>query len=146
MAILYTMGPDYPPNPALGRGRDANGGIRGSRVALRVVDPELQIPYAYNWFAGVQRQLPWDFVLDVNYVGSASRNLLGGDGPTSQNYNRFAGDLNDGVLNRLNPSFATIDLTESRIDASFQGLTTQLNRRYQKGLAFQVARRSVHLV
>jgi outer membrane receptor protein involved in Fe transport len=139
VAILYTLGPNYPPNPSMGRGLDANGGIRGSRVALRVVDPELQLPYIYNWFAGVQRQLPWDFVLDLNYIGSSSHNLLGGDGPTSQNYNRFAGDLNDGVLNRLNPSFATIDITESRINATYHGFTMQMNRRFQKGLAFQVA-------
>ena len=87
---------------------------RGSRVNLRVIDPEVEVPYTYNWFAGVQRQLPAEFVVDVNYIGSASRNLLGGDGPTSENYNRFAGDLQDRVLNRLNPSFGTIDITESR--------------------------------
>jgi len=139
VGILYTLGPDYPPNPALGRGLDANGGIRGSRVDLRVVDPALQLPYVYNWFAGVQRQLPWDFVLDVNYIGSSSHNLLGGDGPTSQDYNRFAGDLLDGVRNRLNPSFAAVHITESRIDASYHGLTTQVNRRFREGLAFQVA-------
>jgi hypothetical protein len=139
VAILYTLGPTYRENPALGRGLDANGGILGSRVALRVIDPAIVLPHVYNWFAGVQRQLPWDFVLDVNYVGSASRNLLGGDGPTSNNYNRFAGDLLDGVLNRLNPSFGTIDLTESRIDANYNGIATQVSRRYRKGLAFQVA-------
>ena len=139
VAILYTLGPNYPENPAMGRGLDANGGIRGSRVALRVVDPDLQLPYVYNWFGGVQQQLPWDFVLDLNYIGSASRNLLGGDGPTSQNYNRIAGDLLDGVLHRLNPSFATVDITESRIDANYHGFTTQVNRRFREGLAFQVA-------
>jgi hypothetical protein len=139
VAILYTLGPTYPANPALGRGLDANGGIRGSRVDLRVVDPALQLPYIYNWFAGVQQQLPWDFVLDLNYIGSSSRNLLGGDGPTSQDYNRFAGDLLDGVRSRLNPSFASVHITESRIDASYHGLTTQVNRRFRQGLAFQVA-------
>jgi outer membrane receptor protein involved in Fe transport len=139
VAILYTLGPNYPANPSMGRGLDANGGIRGSRVALRVVDPELQLPHVYNWFAGAQQQLAGNFVLDVNYIGSASRNLLGGDGPTSQNYNRFAGDLLDGVLNRLNPSFSTVDITESRIDANYHGLTTQMNRRFSDGLAFQVA-------
>jgi hypothetical protein len=139
VAILYTLGPDYPPNPALGRGLDENGGIRGSRVALRVVDPALTLPYVYNWFAGVQRQLPWDFVVDVNYIGSRSYDLLGGDGPTSQNYNRVAGDLLDGVLNRLNPSFGTVDITESRIEARYHGITLQLNRRFKRGLAFQTA-------
>jgi hypothetical protein len=139
VAILYTLGPNYPANPSMGRGLDANGGIRGSRVALRVVDPELQLPHVYNWFVGAQQQLAGNFVVDVNYIGSASRNLLGGDGPTSQNYNRVAGDLLDGVLNRLNPSFSTVDITESRIDASYHGVTTQLNRRFNDGLAFQVA-------
>ncbi|PYR47131.1 MAG: hypothetical protein DMF89_19815 [Acidobacteria bacterium] len=109
VAILYQLGPTYAENPALGRGLDANGGIRGARVGLRVIDPAITIPYVYNWFAGVQRELAGQFVLDVNYIGSESRNLLTGDGPTSQNYNRFAGDLLDGVLNRLNPSFSGRD-------------------------------------
>lgn len=137
--ILYTLGPNYPENPALGRGLDQNGGIKGARVNLRVIDPEIVLPRVYNWFAGVQRQLPGDFVVDVNYVGSASRDLLSGDGPTSNNYNRFAGDLLDGVLNRLNPSFGTIHLTESRIDGSYQGVTLQVSRRYKRGFAFQAA-------
>jgi hypothetical protein len=139
VAILYTTGPAYPANPALGRGLDENGGIRGSRVNLRVIDPAITIPYVYSWFAGAQYQLPWDFVLDVNYVGSASRNLLGADGPTSNDYNRFAGDLLDGVFNRLNPSFGTVHITESRIDASYHGLATQVSRRYKQGFSFQVA-------
>ncbi len=137
--IVYTLGPNYPENPALGRGLDERGGIKGARVNLRVIDPAIRLPHVYNWFAGVQRQLPGEFVVEVNYVGSASRNLLSGDGPTSNDYNRFAGDLFDGVLNRLNPSFGTIHMTESRIDASYHGLTAQASRRYKQGLAFQVA-------
>lgn len=136
--IVYSLGPNYPNNPALGRGIDENGGIRGARVALRVVDPEVTTPYVWNWFAGFQQQLPWQFVFDANYVGSASRNLMSGDGPGGEEYNRFAGDLLDGVLDRLNPSFASVGLAESRIDANYHGMTVGLNRRYQQGLAFQV--------
>ena len=44
--ILYTLGPNYPPNPALGRGLDANGGIVGARIDLRVIDPETTLPYS----------------------------------------------------------------------------------------------------
>lgn len=139
VAILYTLGPNYPANPALGRGLDANGGIQGSRVALRVIDPDIVVPHVYNWFVGVQRQLPWNFVIDVNLVGSASRNLLSGDGPTSTDYNRVAGDLLDGAQNRLNQSFSTVHVTESRIDANYNGIAMQLSRRFRDGLAFQVA-------
>lgn len=78
-------------------------------------------------------------MVEVNYVGSASQNLLSGDGPTSNNYNRFAGDLLDGVLDRVNPSFGTIGLTESGIDANYRGLTLQVGRRSTRGFAFQAA-------
>ena len=43
--ILYTLGPNYPPNPALSRGLDENGGLRGARIDLRVIDPETTLPY-----------------------------------------------------------------------------------------------------
>jgi hypothetical protein len=136
--ISYALGPNFPANPALGRGLDERGGIQGARVALRVVDPDLRTPYIYNWFAGFQRQLPGHFVFEANYVGSASRNLMSGDGPGGEDYNRFTGDLLDGRLDRLNPSFAGVTLAESRIDSDYHGFTVGLNRRYVRGLSFQV--------
>lgn len=137
--IAYTRGPIYPPNPALSRGLDQNGGIRGARVDLRVIDPNATLPYSWNWFAGVQQQLPWDFVGEVNYIGSAGRNLMSFDGPGGEDYNRFAGDTADGVRHRLNPSFGAIGLAESRIDSNFHGLTLQVNRRFNRGFSFQAA-------
>ncbi len=137
--IVYSLGPNYPTNPALGKGVDANGGIIGARVALRVIDPNIKIPMSYNWFGGLQRELPWRFVLDVNYLGSAGRHFLSGDGPGGEDYNRFAGDLLDNRQNRLNPSFASVGLAESRISTKYNGLTLQVNRRYQRGFAFQTA-------
>jgi len=137
--ILYTLGPNYPQNPALSRGLDANGGIRGARIDLRVIDPEVNLPYSWNWFVGVQRQLPWQFVGEINYIGSAARNLMSNDGPGGEDYNRFAGDMADGVRNRFNPSFGAVGLAESRIDSNFQGMTLQLNRRFNRGFSFQAA-------
>lgn len=137
--ILYTLGPNYPENPALGRGLDERGGIRGSRIDLRVIDPFVTLPYSYNWFAGVQRQLPWKFVLEANYIGTAGRNFMSTDGPGGEDYNRFAGDLLDGVRNRFNPSFGLIGLAESRLSSEYHGFTLQLNRRFSDGLSLQTA-------
>jgi hypothetical protein len=137
--IVYSLGPNFTPNAALGRGLDANGGIVGARVELRVVDPSLEMPEYYNWFSGVQYQLPANFVVEANYNGTAGRNLLLGDGPTSIDYNRFANDLGDGVRNRLNPSFASVFLNESLAYSNYHGVTLQLQRRYSRGLAFQAA-------
>ena len=136
--IAYSLGPDFAPNAALGRGVDANGGIIGARVSLRVVDPELEIPEYYNWFTGVQYQLPWRFVAEVNYSGTKGRKLLNGDGPGGEDYNRFSGDLRDnGVRNRLNNSFADVGLNESRIKSTYHGLSLQLLRRYSSGFSLQ---------
>jgi hypothetical protein len=137
--LVYSLGPSYTPNPALGRGLDERGGIRGARVSLRVVDPGVRTPHYYNWFAGAQRQLPARFVVDVNYIGSAGRKLMSGDGPGGENYNRFAGDLIDGRFDGLNPSFLDVGLAESRISSSYHGMTAQLSRRHRKGFGFQAA-------
>jgi hypothetical protein len=137
--IVYTRGPDYPQNPALSRGLDERGGIRGARIDLRVIDPNATLPYSWNWFVGVQRQLPWQFVGEVNYIGTAGRNLMSFDGPGGENYNRFAGDMADGRRDRLNPSFGAVGLAESRIDSNFHGMTFQLNRRFNGGFSFQAA-------
>jgi len=137
--IVYSLGPNFAPNPALGRGLDENGGLIGSRVALRVVDPELEMPEYYNWFTGVQYQLPWNFSVEANYNGTAGRKLLLADGPTSIDYNRFSGDLLDGARDRLNPSFASVDFNESRGYSNYHGVSFNLQRRYTDGLAFQAA-------
>jgi hypothetical protein len=137
--IVYGLGPDFRGNPALGRGLDERGGIRGARVSLRVVAPDVVTPHAYNWFFGVQRALPARFVVDANYIGSAGRKLMSFDGPGGENYNRFAGDLLDGRFDGLNPSFASVGLAESRISSDYHGLTLQLSRRHHRGFGFQAA-------
>jgi hypothetical protein len=137
--IVYTMGPAYPQNPALAAGLDERGGIKGARISLSALDPEVETPYAYNWFVGIQRQLPWSFVVDASYIGTAGRKLMSVDAGGGENYNRFTGDLLDGRLDRLNPSFASVNLNESRISSHYDGLTLELRRRYDKGFAFQAA-------
>jgi len=41
------------------------------------VDPHLRAPYAFHLTASIQRQLPKNVVLDVTYVGTLGRRLLG---------------------------------------------------------------------
>ena len=137
--IVYSLGPNFAVNPALGRGIDSRGGIVGARVELRAVDPNIETPEYYNWFAGAQYQLPWRFMVELNYNGTAGRKLLSADGPTSEDYNRFSGDLLDGSRQRLNPSFAAVFLNETRAYSNYHGMSAQLQRRYADGFAFQAA-------
>lgn len=137
--IVYTMGPNYPQNPALAAGLDERGGIRGARINLTALDPDVVTPYAYNWFVGIQQLLPWGFVADASYIGTSGRRLMRVDAGGGENYNRFTGDLLDGRLNRLNPSFGAINLNESTISSRYDGMTVQLRRRFDGGFALQAA-------
>lgn len=40
-----------------------------------LIDPNLENPYYQRWSLGFQRELPYDIVLDISYVGSKGTNL-----------------------------------------------------------------------
>ena len=125
----------YPVDPALQVGLDERNGVRGARVALTVVDPDLRSPYTHNWFAGVQREIPLGVVAEVNYLGSAGRQLH-----NAYNVNRFVGDLvSDGVFTGFNPSFASINMVRSNSRANYHGGTLSLRRTFRQGFMLQGA-------
>lgn len=41
-----------------------------------VFNPNIRNPYTQRWSLGFQRELPWNFVMDASYVGSAGRKLF----------------------------------------------------------------------
>jgi hypothetical protein len=51
-------------------------GLQDGYAFNATIDPGLQTPYNMTYNFGVQRQLPWDMVLKVNYVGRLARKLL----------------------------------------------------------------------
>lgn len=125
----------YPVDPALQVGLDERNGVRGARVALTVVDPDLKSPYTHNWFLGVQREIMWGMVAEANYLGSAGRQLH-----NAYNVNRFVGDLaTDGVFTGFNPSFAGITMVRSNSRANYHGGTVTLRRNFRQGYTVQGA-------
>lgn len=121
-------------DPAFARQLDANGGNPTIRPAAQTVDPGLAAPYNIHWFLGVQRRLPWQMAGEVNYIGNAGRKLL-----IRNEINRFSGDLADGRLDRVNPSFASITHGYNAVSSNYNALTAQLNRRFASGFSAQIA-------
>ena len=103
---------------------------RGARIDLRVIDPETTLPYSYNWFAGVQRQMPWDLVVEAELHRQRRRNLMSADGPGGEDYNRFAGDLLDGVPQPPQPELRRGRPRREPDRRNYHGLTLQVNRRF----------------
>ncbi len=61
-----------------------------STSSITLVDPDTQFPENHQWFVGVQRELWWNNVLEVNYIGRRGVHLFGGY--DSNQVNIFAKD------------------------------------------------------
>jgi hypothetical protein len=111
---------------------------------------EFKVPTVYNWSLGVQRQLPWQMVGDVSYVGNANRN-----NPTQTPINSFTYgttriDLNpqnaDPTQNNsqsipadyLRPyrGFGGINLRQWNGYANYHSIQVSVNRRLANGFAW----------
>ena len=83
---------------------------------------------SYNYFLGIQHSFFQSWAVEANYVGSQGRN-------TYMNFdvNRYAGDLFDGRLDRLNTSFADIQYGQARGSSYYNGGNVSVKKRYSVG-------------
>ncbi len=89
------------------------------------VDKNLVNPRTYQWNLGIERELPAQLKLTVNYVGSRGRQLY-----ANQHYNYF--DANTGE--RLNPDRGAIDGRQNSAASQYDGLQIDVTRQFAKGL------------
>jgi len=92
------------PFPTIPAGQlDDHGGLVGVRAQANGIDPNIKADSTLIYSLGVERQIPLHMVASATYSGSYTYNgIIGTD------INRFAGDLLDGTLDLLNPSFGTM--------------------------------------
>ena len=99
------------------------------------MDPYARNPYSMQWNFGVQRQLNGATSLTLNYVGSGSRRLdVGGFYNTA-----LTPGPGDPQSRAPYPYIAPTFYDRSIGKASYNGLQFQLDRRYAKGLAYQIS-------
>ena len=123
----------YAVDPTLQIGLDANNGLKGVRVSMQGADPTLRTPYIQNWFLGIQRELPGNTVLEVNYIGSAGHKLF-----NDINLNRFTGDLlATGTFHGLNQSFSSLTIIQTGSNSIYNGMTASLKHVFQKAFTLQ---------
>ena len=98
------------------------------RATVSVIDSKLISPLTYQWNANVERQLPFDLLATVAYVGTRATHLF------------ISQELNPGVDGvRLNPARGAIGARTNAGDSVYHGLQTDLTRRFRNGLFFEVA-------
>src|SRR5207244_7958439 len=98
-------------------------------------DPVFNHPTAYMWATGVQRDIPFGFVVDVSYVGRKGRYLQ-----RERNINQLLpGTIqpNHGVnIEALRPykGYGAIRLSENAGRSIYHSLQISAERRYSNGL------------
>lgn len=128
-----TKSPFLFPAPPIQGGLDAHNGLIGIPSSINVWDPNMKTMYTFNYFVGVQHSFFNTWAVEANYVGSkGTKTYMGFD------VNRYDGDLLDGTLNRINPSFAGIGYGQARGSSFYNGYNVSLRKRYNYGLNFQV--------
>ena len=119
-------------DPAFARPLDALGGSTALRPSVQTIDQGLRVPYSYEWFLGVQRRLPGEWVVEASYIGNAGRKLL-----VRNDINRYSGDRADGRQDRINQSFSSITHGMNAASSIYNGLATQASKRFAHGYTVQ---------
>jgi hypothetical protein len=129
--IVYGAAPegtrDFPPNPALlASGPELNefGAFVDSPSFVGAFVRDLKNPMSYDFFGGVQYEVLPNWMVQGSYRYKRTSNEL-----YDLNVNRFAGDMEDGILDRLNSNFQNMTIT------------TNLGRRRYHGLVFGTTKR-----
>lgn len=125
-----------------------------SPPGVNAINPTLDPTATYNFSLGVQRDIGFNTVLDVAYVGSVARHLLQRLSLNAVPYGtRFLSSSIDPTVplvagvptplpdNFLRPirGYADIQLIETGGNSNYHALQVQVNRRFSSSLSFGVA-------
>lgn len=100
---------------------------------IRTVNPTAPAPMVQQWSLGFQRELPGQFLLDTNYIGTVLRHL---DVLTDLNQPAFVNGVTTGITPF--PNFGYLERQSSVGSGSYHGWESTLERRFNKGLSAKV--------
>ena len=104
-------------------------------VRLRAVNPESVQPSVDQWNIGVQRLLPGDMVVTLDYVGTKGTHLSVLRNLNQQLFN--AAGVGTGVIPY--PSFGPIEYRDNGGNSNYHGGEVTLEKRFSRGLSFRTA-------
>ena len=131
-ALAQDASPDIWPKPNVTYQLNERGGVRGLRSSILSVDQNMKIPTAHSWMLSIQKRLGPDSMAEVNYTGSADHNLT-----VHSDINRFAGDLLDGRLDRLNPFFGAVQRRWTGANSNAHLLSMMFHKRHTRGFSMR---------
>ncbi len=119
--------------------RPAAGTVQGA--ALNAIDSQARTPYAQQWNASLQQQLPGSLALTVSYVGTLGTKL-----GLKTNINQPVPGTTPIVGRRPFPRFDNIQCAQNRVNSTYHGLQAAAERRFATGLSFLLAYTYSHAI
>jgi outer membrane receptor protein involved in Fe transport len=92
--------------------------------------PNLHNPKTYVWNFGIQRELPWNTILDVAYVGSRGLHLF---------LNEELNPVNPDTGERIHTDRGPIQPRTNAGDSNYHSLQTRVERGFRNNLLFRFA-------
>jgi hypothetical protein len=143
-SLLLGGNPPFQPQVSVSNGAvDNPAGVGGAGTlpfGMTAIDPVFKHPASYMYSAGVQREMPWGFVVDATYVGRLGRNLQ-----REVNINQLLPgtrqanpDVNQDYL-RQYKGYGVIRLSQNAGHSTYNGLQLSADRRYKNGFKFGAA-------
>src|SRR3954469_1984585 len=143
-SMLLGGNPPFQPQVAVTNGSVDNpsggGGAATLPLGMTSIDPVFKHPVAYTYSAGIQREVPWGFVIDTTYVGRQGRNLQ-----RERNLNQLAAGTTQANPGRnadsLRPykGYGVIRRSENSGRSEYNALQISADRRYKNGFKFGAA-------
>ena len=141
-SLLLGGNPPFQPMVVVSNGNvDNPGGNTGANdlpFAMQAIDLEFKHPTSYLWSVGVQREVPFGFVVDATYVGrrglylQRERNINQLETPGVRSSNEIASI-------RPYEGYGVIRLGENSGNSKYNSLQLSGDRRYSNGLKVGVA-------
>ncbi|HUQ92499.1 MAG TPA: TonB-dependent receptor [Bryobacteraceae bacterium] len=94
------------------------------------INPRMKTPYSTQWNLSIQRQLPWDSVLDLSYAGSTSVKLL-----QSIAENNAVPGPGPVAARRRFPNYGPWTWDDNGAPSSYNGFSTKFQKRFSRGLS-----------
>ena len=144
-SVFLGGNPPWQPMVSVTNGIADNPG-GAARVAFpqffMTIDPEYKIPRAYNWNITYQRELPWENVIEIGYVGTTG-NYLSRERDLNQlpTGTTFRPENQGANVNSLRPfkGFANIPMLEHSGRSEYNAMQLEISRRFKSGFSYGFA-------
>jgi hypothetical protein len=123
-------------NPLTGLSNPLAPGTIHTPVTLTSLAPNLRMPYDEQWNLSIQRQLPGDVLVEVDYIGTRGVGLIRNKQVDPAVFSPGATVANTNARRVFALNFASVNQIENSASSHYHGLELSANKRFSHNLTF----------